>query len=39
MDNEIIKLIAFLGFGISIGQIWVHFALKDFERDWNGTGD
>jgi len=35
---ELIKFLAFIGFGLAIGQIYVHFALREFWKE-NGGSD
>lgn len=34
---ELIKVLSFVGFGLAIGQIWVHFALKEFWKEHGGS--
>lgn len=34
---EIIKVLAFVGFGLAIGQIWVYFALREFWKEHGGS--
>jgi hypothetical protein len=33
---DLIKVLAFVGIGLAIGQIYVHFALREFWKDHNG---
>lgn len=33
---DAIKVIAFIGLGIAVGQIWVHFSLKEFWKEHDG---
>lgn len=34
---ELIKVLSFIGFGVVIGQVYVHFALKEFWREHGGN--
>lgn len=34
---ELIKVLAFIGFGLVIGQIYVHFALREFWKEHGGS--
>jgi len=33
VEMDAIKIIAFIGFGIAVSQIWVHFALQEFWKE------
>lgn len=34
MEDEFMRVLAFVGLGLCIGQIWVFFALRDFKKQF-----
>ena len=34
--DDLVKVLAFVGIGLAIGQIYVHFALRELWKDHNG---
>lgn len=35
---ELVKVLAFIGFGLAVGQIYVYFSLREFWRDNDVSG-